>query len=184
MTKKSKKPVPYETQEVAFEAAPLQQFKMITKAKITNKGTLECNYKFRTEDGIWHQSSETSDGQVHKDLNEAFSSLIIHLINLCDQKGAPMDLKSTMLDTYLPQYLITGFVITGTGDDEGIMIMGQRLIGNKSMNIISPGCQISDDYDLVSELFESIEACKHEALEYLNGKFAAKQLHMEFEEQA
>jgi hypothetical protein len=173
MTKRSKQTEP----DMAQIAVPNQIIKTITKAKIVKNGNLEVVYKFTTSDGVVHNSTETSDGQCHRDLLDAFALLVPHLINIADQKEGPINPeKYEAEDGEL--YSVTGFVITGSGEEEGVMLIGQKLISSKSLNLITPICSLSDDYKFKGDLFETLESCKFEAQEYLNGKFAVKQLNM------
>lgn len=151
----------------------------INKAKINGKdNTLEVEYTFYTADGIIHHSKESSDGQVHKDLLQAFASLVPHMMNIADQKGSPTDPCDNIPET--KEYLVTGFVVV-PGDEEGVMLIGQKLLSSgKAVNLITPLTKSGDSYGFMDELFESIESCRYESEMYLGGKFAAKQTHMEF----
>lgn len=154
--------------------------RIITKAKINQKDhSLEVEYSFRTGDGVLHHSKESSDGQVHKDLLNAFEELVPHLINIADQKGSPID--PGQVDSNMTDYLVTGFVVVRSDDEDGVMIIGQKLLpSGKALNLIAPLLKSGDSYECVDELFESLEKCRYEAEQYLGGKFAAKQVHMEF----
>ena len=67
-----------------------------------------------------------------------------------------------------------GFTIGGSGDHEGVCLVGYRgLDSGKYLNLVSPFTKWSDEeYEYISELGQIIEECKHEVRLYMfEGKY-------------
>ncbi len=140
--------------------------------------------------------SRTGDNAIHDDLKSAFAKLTPHLALIAEMVD---DVDSTRFDKFISgvitddtlaemfkYFKVTGFSIGGSGESEGVTLIGQKeLTTSKILNITTPFTKWDDgDYKYVSELAEAIESCKHEVIEYLNGKMAPPaQVEMEFEEQ-
>jgi len=72
---------------------------------------------------------------------------------------------------------VTQFIISGSDANEGIVLVGQKLIGDKVLNLISPFMGYDEDYRFSQELPIDIAACVYEVEQYLfEGKYAIKQL--------
>jgi hypothetical protein len=164
----------------------------ITGAKIDLKNhivypsiveTLDDNTE-RTHDKI------KCDQLYHPDLKRVFDKLIPHLIVICDQKEAILiedlenidgdvlyfDGDSSNEDSKNQRYIVTQFSISGSGESEGISLVGYKKIGEKVLNLNAPFTKYEDDYRFSEELALTIQSCIHEVEEYLNGKYAIKQL--------
>ena len=100
---------------------------------------------------------------VHDDLRRVFHDLSEHLRLLCQQPGEKI-------------YKCTGFTISGSGDSEGVVLIGQRTLSNgKILNLVSPFQKWDDaePYEGTQELSELIETAKNEVYAYLfEGKHA------------
>lgn len=154
------------------------------------------------EEIIYHENTgpitndvkKTSDQLVHDDLRAAFDKLKAHLVIICDQKedelvlihlgetrGEPNQFDSIDKE-HLQNITVTGFVIGGDSDNEGVTLIGQKKIDKKVLNLISPFTKYAD-YDHGDDLAEAIHECICEVEEYLfNGKCCIIQPELPFDE--
>ena len=79
-----------------------------------------------------------------------------------------------MDDDVWKDFTVTGFSIGGSGDNEGVTLIGQKKLSTeKILNITTPFEKWEgSEYSFISELADAIESCKHEVEQYLNGKMA------------
>lgn len=166
----------------------------IKKAKIKDSLFLEVEYSEQQEDGV-NSVKKDCTAPVHDDLKLAFKKLNIHLALLCHQvntatgKGAINILKAFeeevthQLDPeqeytftaagweIVKAHYCSGFTIGGSGDNEGVVLVGKRELSNgKTLNLVSPFHKWEEDaypYAYISELGQIIEECKHEVHAYL-----------------
>jgi hypothetical protein len=163
----------------------------IKKAKIKNELFLEVEYSEKLNDGTNTVKKECT-APVHDDLKLAFKRLNVHLALLCEQvyiatgkagieiqKGIGEEIAWQMdpnndFTFSQPSWNIirgmycSGFTIGGSGESEGVTLIGYRLLGNdKVLNLTSPFQRWGDSYEFDSKLGEIIEACKHETYQYL-----------------
>lgn len=115
---------------------------------------------------------------IHEDLRAKFFMLRKHLALICEQIVPSKEIKD-FDDWYvfaLDQYEVTGFVLTGYDESEGVMLIGKRtLASGKNLNLNSPIVKWDDDdnYDHVAELRLNIEGAIYEVDQYLfSGKRA------------
>lgn len=181
----------------------------LKKAKIKDNLFLEVEYSEQAEDGTNTVKKDCS-APVHDDLKKAFKKLNIHLALLCEQviepskggisvtKGLEAE-NAILLDPdedfaftkdgwqLISKMACKGFTIGGSGDNEGVTLIGTRTLSNdKALNLVSPFTKWEEDYNpysYSSELSQIIEECKHEVKEYLfNGKHQPDaQMSLEFE---
>ncbi len=135
---------------------------------------------------ITNDVTKKSDQLIHEDLRGAFDKLRPHLISICEQKGATEIDKYGLDDlnnSFCEPYSITGFVIGGSDENEGVTLIGQRRISLGTLNLISPFTKYNGDYCYGDELAETIHACVSEVELYLfEGKCAVKQMELPFDE--
>lgn len=115
---------------------------------------------------------------VHEDLVNAFQKLDEHFCKL----GSQYDDKGS-LD--IDNIKAKGFVVGGSGDHEGVTLIGGRDIEHGYLNIVAPFTKWDSDYEDISYLGEAIDDCINEVRMYLfEGKQAPQfvQSEMEFEE--
>lgn len=117
---------------------------------------------------------------IHDDLKFQFRKLDDHLSRLCEQYN-----ERGELDTF--NVNCKGFTIGGSGDHEGVCLIGYRGFDTgKCLNLVSPfqKWDDSENYEYVGELAEIIEACKYEVMQYLfEGKHQpSSQMELEFPE--
>lgn len=154
----------------------------ITKAKINSVGYLEVEYK---------ESVELKDGEVikvegskkclydpHQDLFNEFDKLKIHLARLCEQELTMTGVnKEGDIEYDLTKFKVTGYVIGGSGEHEGVTLIGRKqLAGGKVLNLIAPftkwESEHEDAYANAYELEQQIKKCGEEVILYLGGKRA------------
>ncbi len=153
----------------------------IKKAKLKDDLFLEAEYSEVVKDGS-NTVKKDCTAPVHDDLKAAFRKLDIHLGILCqqcvlDQEGIEWEITEDNLDMDVKNITCRGFTIGGSGDSEGVTLIGFRILSNdKILNLVSPFQKWDDinaPYEFVNELGEIIEECKHEVKEYLfNDKHA------------
>lgn len=156
----------------------------IKKATIKND---RCNVSFKesTLTGI-NGVDKDCDGIIHQDLLAAFNRLKVHLVMLCEQPEANLVTHATITEfdiTQLSNYVITGYVVGGTDEHEGVTIIGQKLLkSGKILNLIAPFTKYEDEYDFSSELGQDVQMVDYEVKEYLFGdKFGIKQESIDFD---
>ena len=157
----------------------------IKKAKLKGR-RLTLDY-FRAVEGGSDTISVKCANQVHPDLLAAMDKLIPHFILLCElpeSTALAIDLMANQIDevdiSELPKIQVTGFSIGGDDEDEGLTIIGSRLLEKgKSLNINSPFTKYDrEDYQYADELSLAIQGIENEIREFLNGKISNKQLDM------
>ena len=158
--------------------------RIIKKAKITKGRTVEVTLTEILDDKSERECMLKCDQLYHDDLAKAFDKLKPHLVCICDQKGSDQIADLEEYDeSLLTGISVTSFTISGSSESEGIVLVGQKEIGDKVLNLISPFTMYEDDYKFSSELGLAIAACVFETEEYLfNAKYAIKQLDL-FEDQ-
>lgn len=161
--------------------------KKIISAKIVKGEMMQVKFCYTAPDGVKYVGQLSPEGLIHSDLKDSMSALVPHLINICEQKEYPVKEKDMGLDAIslkekFDKYFIEGFAIHGSGDDEAVSVFGNKLLQFGSISLTSPAITCHADYDYINEFFEIIESCKYEASLYIEGKFAAKQQVMDFEQ--
>lgn len=164
---------------------------MITVKKAKLKGRrLTLDY-FQAVEGGSDTISVKCGNQVHPDLLASMDKLVPHFILLCELPES--DALEKMLfggvtiedveSSDFQKIQVTGFSIGGDDEDEGLTIIGSRLlVKGKSLNINSPFTKYDrEEYQYADELSLVIQEIESEIREFLNGKISNKQLDM-FEE--
>lgn len=156
----------------------------ITAAKL--KGDF-CDYSFKERTLNGSQQVEVKDCEViiHDDLRDKFRQLIPHLAFICDQvKDTPQleeaieDMKATSYgdeegEHFLSNFNVTGFKISGSGDNQGVTLIGQRkLLSGKVLNLVTPFIRYEDEYLYMNELRIAVSECQEEVAQYMQGKKA------------
>lgn len=124
----------------------------------------------------------------HKDLINAMKNMTKHLAMLCDLKESD---EVRMCDDFeefdlskLPNLEVTGISIGGDGEHSGVTITGmKKLKSGKVINLNSPFTKYfdkNDPYYFEEYLFNDVSRCINEVTQYMNGKWAIKQLEIEF----
>jgi len=165
---------------------------VIKKAKMKDRVLIVDMTEIIMDEGVLKSENEINkkcDQLVHDDLISAFEKLKIHVALICDMKEAQIVNGDFSFDEFdseqLPNIKITGFVIAGDNEHEGVVIIASKTIGTKVLNIITPFVKYEDEeYMWGGDLSISIQGCVYEVEQYLfNNKVAIKnQLEMSFDE--
>jgi hypothetical protein len=163
----------------------------IKKAKLKGR-RLTLDY-FSPVEGGSDTISVKCANQVHPDLLAAMDKLIPHFILLCELPEASIlqgllwnDMPMDDVDMgKFPKVQVTGYSIGGDDENEGLTIIGSRLLEKgKSLNVNSPFTKYDrEEYQYADELNLAIQEIENEIREFLNGKISNKQLDM-FEDAA
>lgn len=164
----------------------------IKKAKINSVGYLEVEYseKITSEDKqtLTFETSRKCNYDPHQDLKDAFAGLRLYLVELCEQAN-PFEIPEDeeQRNEFLANYKVTGFVIGGSDEHEGVTLIGRKMLAhNRVLNLISPFTKWEDEhngYDNSYLLKIQVDKCCDEVAEYLNGKKAPNlQSEIEFPE--
>jgi len=165
----------------------------IKKAKIKGM-TLEGGWEEviypENSSPITNDLTKKSDQLIHEDLRAAFNKLKPHLVLICDQKEDRQikafiengnSLEEFDLDE-LPDISITGYVIGGDGEHEGVTLIGQKSTDLGVLNLISPFTKYQGEYDHGEDLAIVIDQCNFEVEQYLfKGKCAIVQMELPFD---
>jgi len=164
----------------------------IKKAMIKSNLFLSVEYSEQMNDGSNNVKKDCT-APVHDDLKAAFKQLHIHLALLCEQVPQPTAKGMGVVQALgevaqgmdpdgnfrfpepvwqvLHKHFCNGFSIGGSGESEGITLIGYReLEAGKVLNLTSPFQKWDGDnrmYSFDSELAEVIENCKNEVHLYL-----------------
>lgn len=162
---------------------------IIKKAKLKSRSLeVELDEKIQIEEStITNEVIKKCVSLAHDDLLAALDNLKKHMVKICDFKKSELITTQTIEEfdgDLLPDYTITGFSIGGNEDSEGVTLIGNRKFDNgKVLNIVTPFTKYdADEYEFALELAADIQRCVYEVEEYLNGKCAAKQLEIPFDD--
>jgi hypothetical protein len=171
----------------------------IVKAAVKNdrcEVTFEENF---TESNYSNNVTKKCSQIVHADLKKALDRLKIHMVIVCEQKEAEELLSELHRDDSdeamkyfeefdterLANYLVTGFSIGGSDENQGVTLIGQKLLASgQVLNLISPFVKYEDNdgYEFAAELSSDIEAACYEVEQYLFGeKWGIKQAQIDFD---
>jgi len=166
----------------------------ITKAKLTKGRTCEIELTEILDDSTENEVVKKCSQLAHNDLVNAFKRLKIHFVKLLelkegdklttDQNYTTDDILLFDPENDLENFEVASFSIGGSSDSEGVTLSGnKRLASGKVLNFNTAFIKFEDEaeYAQVNELAADIEAIKIEVNEYLNGKYAVKQLEIDFE---
>ena len=162
----------------------------IKKAKLKSR-SLEVELDEKVEVGeatVTNEVVKKCAALVSDDLIAAFDNLKKHMVKICDFKKSELITRENIEDYAcldLPEYSITGFSIGGNDEHEGVTLIGSRKFDSgKVLNIVTPFTKYDiDEYEFAMELASDIQRCVYEVEEYLNGKCAAKQMELAFDEE-
>lgn len=146
----------------------------IKKAKIKSRLFLSYEYVVKEKD-VENKNSTSSDAPIHEDLQNAFDSLIPHLVHICEEETLN-SVSALEVERLISKYKVTGITISGSDDTEGVVISGYKtLASEKVVNFNTPFQKFSDDdYPFSSDLYNSVGILKTEVLEYMDGKQGTK----------
>ena len=146
------------------EVAEPEVTRKVSKVKIIKNGFAEIEYeetKIILVEGkpVEKVSKYKFEGQnlPHPDLMEALNHLRGHLALLCSQlDGKKPELNKLEDDeAFINLFKVTGLSLGGTGDSEGVTIIGTKKIKRGVLNLVTPFTRFMDEndpYEYESEL--------------------------------
>lgn len=155
----------------------------IHKIKLKD-GCAIVDYDEVTDEGKIIEVSKKCPFLITEDFKTALDKFKSHLAKICDLKeGDLIGDDLTQFDHDSMECLkVTGLVISGSDEHEGVVIIGQKTIGTKVLNLVSPFTKFTDEndsYKYEHELYEDAVHAAYEAELYLfEGKYAVKQLEL------
>lgn len=154
---------------------------IVRKAKIKNDMFLAYEYSERTITAK-NNISTHSDAPIHSDLRNCFKTLIPHFALLTEEVSKEIGERIFEYNEPIPEEMIhkfsvIGFSIGGTGDGEGVTLIGNKELNTgKRVSFNTPFQRFYDDsenaYPYTRELNEAITATINEVELYMNGKQA------------
>ena len=159
----------------------------ITKINIKD-GCANISYNEIADDGKITKVGKECPYLVTDDFTKALAKFKAHLAMICDLKETTLvgDDFSEFDPEDMGNIKITGIVISGSEENEGVVIVGQKEIGNKVLNLTSPFTRFTDEHEPYAyehELYEdAVHACYEAELYLFEGKVAVKQLELFGEE--
>lgn len=157
---------------------------MELKPFIVTSGTIKddlCNYSYEVKHGIGIGDvvKVAGKGIIDEDMRIAFYKLSVHLGIVDDvfkHAGIQLnDLKEARKHDLSKLYLVTGFKIKGSEENERVILIGTKQVdcSNGEMAIESPEIEISrlSSYTWAEELREAVEEARTEIELYRGGKY-------------
>lgn len=106
----------------------------------------------------------------HNDLLHQFHLLRAHLALVCEMENKSVKVNLDEPEVLAPGIFATGLVITGTGDGEGMVIVGFKVLrGGAKLNLVTPNINL-EEYEYGSELLELQADIEREAHKAYDGK--------------
>lgn len=151
----------------------------ITKGKMLKGDIITIEYLKKDGDSKPAECSEKHSDPPRQQFKDAFNSLAIHAALLGEFIALTKIDDITEVDIELSKdYNCSGFTVIASGDDdEGVILTAQKTLKNgKILGFNTPTTRFNDEsdnaYPYLDELAESVDTCKYEIREYLNGKHA------------
>lgn len=157
----------------------------IQNAKIRSRLFLSYAYTAK-ENEVENKIKQDSDAPIHDDLERSFDNLIPHFIIITEESEVTEKIRNVITrdpdeDFILPEdiekkYKVTGISITGSEDNEGVVISGMKFLKTgKSVSFSTPDKKFDDEeYEFSQELYDAVEHLKNEVLEYMDGKHGTR----------
>lgn len=171
-----------------FHLAIKNQLKQQMKTKIhkikIKDGCAIVDYDEVSEEGKVTEVTKKCPYLVTDDFKNALDRFKAHLAKICDLKEAGWisDEDLSYEKETLETIKVTGIVISGSDESEGVVIIGQKEIGSKVLNLVSPFTKFTDDhepYPHEHQLYEdAIHACYEAELYLFENKVAVQQLEL------
>lgn len=140
-----------------------------------------CNYGYEIMTGPCAGDkipNRKGSSMVHEDMIEAFKKLNVHLAIIDDAfkySGKELTSIDNLEDTDIAGlFAVTGFKITGSEENEGIILVGEKWVSHGSIALETPKMTSGSNYPFFTELKESVDHARAEVEEYMNGKSAPR----------
>lgn len=141
-----------------------------------------CNYGYEINQGQLKGDvipNRKGSNIVHKDMNEAFAALSVHLACIDDAfKYAGVN-PETPLDELAQTELAglfraTGIKLTGKEENDGYILFGEKSVTTGYIGLETPKINLGTGYPYFAELQEAVAKVVAEVEAYMNGKIAPK----------
>jgi hypothetical protein len=159
-----------------FVFKPKEKVEVITSAAVRDGF---CNYSYKVTEGVGEGDTHAVKGSgiVMETLSDAFTGLNVHLACIDDVfKHNKIDIKNIgkMINNELTAlYNVTGFAITGTEEQESVVLSGSKKITCSGgwIDLKTPRIPMDDlsSYRFCNELREAVEAARIEVESYKAG---------------
>ena len=148
----------------------------ITNASIKD---MLCNYGYEIKTGPGAGDKiPTRKGSsiVHEDMVERFRAMRVHMAILDDAfkySGVEVSVPEDLDDHEVTDlFTVNGFKITGSTDNEGYIITGEKWVSYGSISLETPKITSSTGYPFFDQLQSAVEEARNEVEQYMNGKAA------------
>lgn len=155
----------------------------VIKVKLKD-GCAIIDYEQKYDDGKIANLNHDHPYLITDDFKAALDRFKKHLAVICDLKES-IEIGDGLAEfdpDELTSLKITGLTISGSDENEGVVIVGQKTIGKKVLNLVSPFTKFTDEndaYKFEHELYEDAVHLAYEAELYLfEKKHAVAQLEM------
>jgi hypothetical protein len=134
---------------------------------------------FPLDDNGEHQAELTYDKgpKCHEDFEKKMDNLKVHFTLLTGylKPGPIKNIEKVIEDEIVKSFSVGGFHIGGKDEDQGIVIVGHRILPNGKAQILnSPFYRFNEDdatrYKFMDDLQLALEDCKDEAVKYISGE--------------
>lgn len=139
-----------------------------------------CNYRYEITKGLGLNDGHDVDGKglVLDDLKNAFMKFRVHMANVDGvfrYRGLEVkDIDAYHDDEFVSHYVVTGFKIYGSGDNEAIVLMGNKYCPGFSermkVTTIRIGMDNLSGYQWYNELKAAADVARNEVALYKEGK--------------
>ena len=151
-----------------------------------------CNYSFEIKSGIGAGDTHSvkGSGVIEDDMRFAFGKLNVHLAFIDDvfrHSGIQIDdIDAFHVHELATLYHVSGFKITGGGEDEQVVLKGSKYISSAGgrIELVTPKIPLDNlsSYPWYNELAEAVQNARHEVELYKEGKYLNEALDEEEEE--
>lgn len=110
---------------------------------------------------------------AHNDLLERFNTLRSHLALVCEMNANLKNIGDAEIEQpeiLAPRIYATGIVMTGSGENDGVVIIGFKVLaGGARLNLVTPNVTF-DEYEHASHLMDLLADIEKEASAAYRGK--------------
>ena len=138
------------------------------------EAVMETDFNGQDPDGneieTTDEMSRKSSQVMHADMKAALNRLRIHMVCVCEQPEADQITDENVYNfdpEELENYEITGYSLSGSDDNAGVVITGKKLLKNGTvLNINTPFTKFEDEenYPHGGSLLNDITGCNFEVL--------------------
>jgi hypothetical protein len=151
-----------------------------------------CHYSYEITEGKCEGDKVTNrkgSNIVHDDMKLAFQALHPHLASICEEVDISPDMDISHIQKFdetvhregglehkISHFTVYGFKLTGGGDNEALILMGEkRLSTGDHIGLTTHKIKWDDTtYHFVADLKAAVNSVILEVEEYMNGKCAPK----------